>query len=98
MAPEQDSAGAVEGEVVTYPGQPVEPPATALTLQLGPGELPERTRQAFEPEVVLIPAGPFLMGTPESELEALAQLPSGNSTRTKINMPMILPKTIIPAH
>jgi formylglycine-generating enzyme required for sulfatase activity len=31
-------------------------------------------RLPFEPQMVRVPAGPFLMGTPESEVEALARL------------------------
>ena len=37
-------------------------------------KVPETERLPFEPQLVTIPAGPFLMGTPESDIEALAKL------------------------
>ena len=39
-----------------------------------PAKAPEAKRLPFEPQLVTIPAGPFLMGTPESELNELEKL------------------------
>jgi formylglycine-generating enzyme required for sulfatase activity len=44
---------------------------------------PEAERLPFEPQLVTIPAGPFLMGTPESEVEELFKLMQAEYEDTK---------------
>ena len=46
--------------------------ARSAVEEMGPRD--EAARLPFEPQMVTIPAGPFLMGTPEGELDELAKL------------------------